>query len=414
MPKFMASLLVVCLAVPVSAMAESERALTLKTAVERTLQQNPQLHQFSFTRNKVLGERDTQNLSPAYELGMDVENFSGTGTTSGLDSAEITVALSSVIEMGGKRQSRVAVVDARLEQLEIEKQVKTLDLLGEMTNVFIQLLTTQEEIALSNEAVALSTALYNTVKDRAARGAASDAEVIRAKAMLSQARLRHQSMEKKFNRQKVSLARYWGDTTMLPAKVQGDLFAFDKPQAFDTLFEKMKNNPAITVFASEMRLKDAQVKLADTQNQTDLGWQFGVRQFQETDDTALVIGVSVPLFSGSRNKGAARAVLAERNAVAYKRADKLLVLHDRLYSAYSQHEQAMITFHQLDGQIIPDLNKAMEITRQAYDRGRLGYQDWIAAQQELLSARQQLIETASSILLSQVVIEQLTAEPLTN
>ena len=56
----------------------------------------------------------------------------------------------------------------------------------------------------------------------------------------------------------------------------------------------------------------------------------------------------------------------------------------------------------------------MDITRDAYDKGRLKYQDWIAAQQELLDAKQQRIETASAALLNQAVIEQLTATALTN
>ena len=54
----------------------------------------------------------------------------------------------------------------------------------------------------------------------------------------------------------------------------------------------------------------------------------------------------------------------------------------------------------------------MLLTRQAYENGRYRYQDWIAAQEELLTAKQQHIESATAAQLNQALIEQLIAEPL--
>lgn len=403
-----------CFLVPITPALAAEQPLTLEAAVQKTLHQNPQLHQFTFTRERLLAEREINALKPGYELGMELENFAGTGDTSGFDSAEITVALSSVIELGDKRESRISVVDARLDRFELERQAQTLDVLGEVTSAFIQLLGTREELKLSSEAVVLSKGLYKIVQERAKRGAASDAEVMRAKAMYTQSLLRLDGVRQKLERQKVSLARYWGDTTLSYSELKGNLFAFGSPLNFADLYNKVKTSPAITVFASEMRLKEAEVRLAQTQNQTDLKWQFGVKRLEESSDTALTLGFSMPLFAERRNRSRVNAALAEGNAVAYQRSDRLLALHDRLFTAYSQRQQFVAAYQRLKKDIIPDLERALTITREAYDRGRLKYQDWITAQQELLSAKQQLIETASAALLNQAVIEQLIAEPLTN
>ena len=383
-------------------------------AVSITLQQNPRLYQFGFTRQSLLAEREFNELAPGYELGVELENFAGTGNTSDFDNAEITVAISSVIELGDKRQSRTAVVDARLDQAELERQAQTLDILGDLTGAFIRLLSAQEEQGLAAEAVVLSEALYKTVQRRAKRGAASDADVFRAKSTMTQSRLREQGMRHELERQKVSLARYWGETNVTFPVLRGDLFAFGKAQRFEDLYGKLKLSPAISVLASERRLKEAEISLAKSRNQLDLAWQLGVRRLQDSDETALMAGISVPLFSNSRNQGKVRAVMAERDALDYRQSDQLLALHDRLYTAYSQRQQFIDAYQLLNEQIIPDLERAMDITRDAYDKGRLKYQDWIAAQQELLDAKQQRIETASAALLNQAVIEQLTATALTN
>jgi cobalt-zinc-cadmium efflux system outer membrane protein len=387
--------------------------LTLKSAINKTLKHNLQLHQFEFTGLRLLAERESLGLKPGLELSTELENFAGTGIANGLNGAELTVSLSSVIELGSKLESRLALSGAMLDKFEVQKQVQTLDVLGELTSTFIQTLTTQHELSLSSQAVTLSEALVATVQKRAKRGAASDAEVMRAKAMLAQSAMQRDNFDRKLERQKVSLARFWGDTAVDFSRLEGDLFAFGQTLDFASLYQKVKLSPALTYFASELRLKDAAIRVAESQNRADLSWQFGVRRAQESNDTGLTIGFSMPLFTKSRNRGSINAALAERNAVEYRRADRLLLLHEQLYAAYSLRQQYIDVHRQLESLVIPDLEKALLITRKAYDQGRLKYQDWITAQQELLSAKQQLIETAAAALLSQATIEQLTAESLT-
>lgn len=387
--------------------------LTLPVAVAKTLQHNPELYQFGFTRQRLLAERESNDLTPGYELGIELENFAGSGVASDFDSAEITVALSSVIELGDKRHSRVAVIDAQLDRVEMERQAQTLDILGDMTSAFIRLLAAQEKQQLATEAVKLTEALHKKVQQRAKHGAASDADVLRAKSTLTQTRLRQRAMRHEIERLKVSLAQHWGESDVAFSTLRGDLSVFGQAQRFEDLYDKLKRSPAISILATERRLKEAELRLVQNDNQLDLAWQFGVRQLQESDDTALIMGVSVPLFSENRNRGNLGAVMAERDALDYQRTNQLLALHDRLFTAYSQRQQYIDAYQLLNEHVIPDLERALGITRDAYDRGRLKYQDWIVAQQELLDAKQQLIDTASAALLNQAVIEQLTAESLT-
>lgn len=392
----------------------TSRPLTLDKAIEKTLAGNPQLHQFAFTQQRLLANKETSALSPGYSLGVDIENVVGTGEVSGFDRAETTVALSSVIELGGKRRSRIAVSNAQLNQLELEKQAHTLDVLGDLTSTFIQLLSIQRELALANEAVTLSEALFKTVQKRAQRGAASDAEVMRAKAMHTQTKIQQNNLHRKWDRQKVSLVRFWGESNVEFNSVKGDLFSFGESQNFSSLYEKVQHSPTLNVLASEQRLKEAEIRLAQSQNRANLHWQFGVRRFQDSGDTGIAVGFSMPLFSEGRNRHSITAAKAERNIINNQRTDRLLTLHDHLFTAYSQRLQFIEAHELLNQQVIPDLEKALKITREAYLRGRLKYQDWITAQQELLSAKHQLIETATAALLNQAIIEQLTAEPLTD
>jgi len=391
---------------------EDQQSLDLNTAVQHTLQHNPQFHQFTFTRQQLLAQRQTSNLQPGFALGVEVENIAGSGEVAGVDGAELTVALSSVIEMGNKLQSRVNAVNAELDTFKFKRQATTLDVLGELTRAFVQLLSTQEQLKLAAEAVSLSQSLLNTVQTRAQRGAVSDAEVLRAQALLAQSKIQRHNLAQLRDRQQVSLAQFWGQTEITFNNVEGNLFDFGQSQSFKQLYTKVQKSPGMSVFASGVRLKEAEVRLAQTQNHGDVSWQIGARRFQASKDAGLTLGVSMPLWSASRNRGAVDEARSARDAVEVKREQQLLQLHDQLFTAYSQRQQFISAYEQLTSQVIPLLEKALRVTRDAYDRGRLNYQDWIAAQQELLSAKQQRIETATQALLNQATIEQLSGEPL--
>ena len=387
--------------------------LSLLKAIEMTLENNPSLHFYRLRQEQLQGLTSVERLSPGLELGIELENVAGNGDFSGTDQAEITLALSSVIELGGKLESRQSAANARLQKSEFQRKAKTLDVLADVTRHFIGLMATQEQFVIANESAQLSSSMLKTLNERMQRGAVSEAEVMRAKALVTQAKIQRDNLQRKYERQKVQLVRFWGQTDVDFSTVTGDLYAFGKEQEFAALYDKVKQSPSLQVYASDLRLKDAEVRLAKTQSQADLTWQIGVRRFEETGDSALTLGVSMPLFSKSRNSGAIKAAQAARNSVEFESEERLLELHERLFTAYSQRQQFISAHELLKDAVIPDLEKALGITEQAYERGRLGYQDWIMAQQELLDAKRQMIETATAELLNQAVIEQLTAQPLT-
>ena len=386
--------------------------LTLEDAVARTLKNNPQLYQYRFRQKSLAAQRAISSLSPALLLGVEVENIAGSGDFDGVDSAETTLALSSVIELGGKARSRVGLIDAKGERLSFERQAATLNVLGQLTALFIRCRSTQENIHLAEEAVTLSEGMLKTVERRAAKGAAPEAEVMRAKAALTRAAIRLQALRSSFERQKVTLSSFWGNTNPQFDELSGSLSTFSLSDDFSSLLQRAKASPAIAIFASEARLKDAEIKLAKAQSRVDIGWQLGVRRFEETDDTALTAGISIPLFSGKRNRSSIASALAERNAVDYQQADAMLKLHSRLFTAFSQRKENTAAVEQFNAHVLPALEKALALTQEAYENGRYRYQEWIAAQEELLTAKQQRIEAATAAQLNQALIEQLIAEPL--
>lgn len=400
-----------CLLVPLAAAAQD--ALTLDDAVRRTLQQHPQLQAFSLRFRALDSEREVASLRPAYRLGVEAGNIAGSGPYAGIDSAELTVSLSSVLELGGKRDARMDAATSRYALAEAERDARALDLVGEVTRRFVTLLALQEKLTVAEEATALAERSVALVKQRTRRGAAPEAELLRAQAALAQAQLAEAALRADWQSSGYALASLWRGNLNEAIVLQGDLFNLDTPATFEQLYQRVEQSPAIAVYASEERLRAAELALVQSRSRMDIDWSVGARRFEDSGESAVTAGVSVPLFAGRRNQGEIGAALARRDQVQLERESALLALRAQLFSAWQTYRQSADAAQSIRQTILPSLELALAQTRDAYERGRYSYADWISAQRDLLDARHAAIDAASRALVSQALIEQLTAEPLT-
>lgn len=397
---------------PLSIAEPQSTTLNLSTAFKQAIQQNPSLKMFKFKDEVLQGNLQTADLKPQYKLGVGAEQFAGTGELSGVDGLELTVSLSSVIEMGGKRASRGGIVSSKRNILVTNQQIQSLDLLGQVTRSYVELLSGAEKVSLAKDALQLASKALTIVKKRAEAGATPKVEVKRALAAKAQAKLALASESQQLEYRKVALASLWGARAFSYQKVAGDLFNFGQDIDFETLYNKVQTNPMIQLFADQQRLDDAQVRLAKTQSSADLSWSVGLRQTQENNDISIVAGFSMPLMSSSRSRGAITSATAKRSQTFVEKEVALINIHNQLYRAFYNRKQAILAVTQLKKIIVPQLEQAMEGTLFAYQQGRYGYLDTVSARQELLSAKRSLIQAATAALKYGAEIEQLTAEPL--
>ena len=262
--------------------------LTLADATQKVVTENPLLNVYALRKEAIEARREVAALRPGFELGVEVENFAGTGALSGIDEAEITASLSSVIELGSKRSARIALFDSRAGMLRIELEAQALDMLGAMTSQFISALALLEQLALAQEASTLAKKTSSVVEERTVAGVSPDAELLRAKAAELQTRTSVENIARRLEVTMVGLGTFWGARLQSSYVVQGDLFAFGEDKKFAEIWDLAAASPAIKRFASERRLRDAEVLLAESQNKLDIRWSLGIRRLEGLDDSAIV------------------------------------------------------------------------------------------------------------------------------
>lgn len=410
--RFLPALMVCCWLIPYSSLAAGD--LNLHTAIDLTLRQHPELRVFTVRQQQLQGARQTAALKPALEVELEVENFAGSDNFKSFDSTETTVALSSAVELGNQRKSRVAAIDARQQRLDVEQQIQALELMAETTRRFVTLLAAQAYRQLAIEAEALAQRSLQAVQRRVKEGASPRAEALRAEAALAQAQLAISQAASEAEIAKLRLVEMWAGDIAAFNRASGDLLKLPKPQSQQELINRLQSNARMQRLVNEVMIRQAELKLAKADAGTDVRWRIGVKQFQANDETAMVAGVSVPLFSGRRHRGDIAEAEANLTEAQVQRQAAQLQLRTHLLTLLTANRTHYEKVQQLRDEIIPLLQQAQADAESAYRRGLYSYLELVAARQDLIEAQRTLIDTSADALNLQADIEQLTAEPLSS
>lgn len=397
-------------AVPV--VGGASEPLTLHQAMAWSLQRNPDLAAFGFELKSQQHRIQQARLQPPLELSIDVEDVLGSGRLRGADAAQGTFALSQVIELGGKREARVAVQDQQRQVLQIQQQARQLDVLAEVTRRYLHVASDQARLQLAQRATALSEQTIRAAERRVRAAKAPEVELRRARVALARAEIDLEHTEHELLTSRQQLAAMWGETDVEFESVAADLHRLPEPADFDVLIAALDDNPDRLRFVSEARLRDAEVRLAQTRATADPTLSAGVRRLQETRDTALVFGLSVPLFGSRRTAAAIDEARVLREQTDAEQTAHRLRVRTHLFELHQELRHALTEAQMLRERVLPELESALLEVHRAFERGRYGYLEWVDAQRELLDAQRALIESASNAHLYQTEIERLTGAPL--
>jgi len=386
----------------------SAAPLTLASAIEATLNANPHLAGYQYRYQSLEGERQTAGLGAARELSVELEDFAGSGDSRGLDGAELTLSLSSVLEPRGYRNARLATVDARRDALMTEQQLQTLQLLSELAQQYVRVTAAWDAWQLQGEAQNLAQNTLTSLQQRVAAGAAADADALRAQAALARVEIDVRAAEQRYRSERIALGRFWAETEPHFEQPVGDVYRKPALAALTELLDRVQQNPLLQQAIAEERVLLARLQELDRSAGTAIGWQAGIKHSRASDDTGVVLGVTVPLGARQRLAGEVASASANHRLAQQQRdADRLAALAD-IRQRYLDWETTWQAVAQFDQRVLPILDQAMTATRRAFESGRYSFQEINSVREELLAARLARLQAAEAAQLAGLQLEWLT------
>ena len=394
------------------AAVEPNGVVTLTDAVRFALVNHPALRAFPWERRAAEALALQAGRRPNPELEVEVEEFAGAGDRRGFDGAETSIQLGQLIELGGKRAKRakLAGIEADLVQSDYESQ--KLDVMYDVTIAFIAVLAEQEQLALAEELAALAERTAGVVDQRVAAGKDSPVEQAKARVVVANARLQRARAEQRLASARTRLALVWGSRTPRFDSVRGDLHQISSVPPLDELADLIAGNPDVWRWDTEIRRRHAVLEVERTRRIPDVGVRGGLTHFNETDDTALVAGLSIPLPAFNRNRGGIEAAGQRLAKTRDDRAATEMSIRAALARAISEAAIAFTEADVLEDEVVPAARSAYEAAEQGYRQGKFDYLDVLDAQQTLFEARVQYVSSLTAYHESRAVVERLIGRSL--
>ena len=362
------------------------RSITLSEALARAEESSPLLRASEAAVTAAQARARQAGVSPNPELEVEVENALGTGPYSGIGGAELTVAIGQRFERGGKRNARRALAGSELDLASANLLRARADLLRDVRTGFAELLAAEERIELASQAVARAEELSRTARLLVQEGRDPPLRQLRAAASLAEAR----ATEQRARADTQQAARALGSLVGIPDE---DLDAAEAAAEVAPIVVVAAGEPlAVRVADAERRVAEARIDLERSAAVPDITARAGVRGYAETDDVALVGGISLPLPFRDRNRGGIDAARAELLAAEARVAQARLDTSREFRDAQSLLSAAEARLAALEGAGLEQAREAVRLARLGYAAGRFSLVEVLDAETGLNTALTSTLE----------------------
>lgn len=382
--------------------------LSLAEALNLALQHNPTLAAFAEEIRARDAAAQQAGLLPNPDLDLEVENFGGQDDLQDFDGAEATIALSQLIELGGKRSKRRQMASLEKDLAGWDYRSRKLDVLASTAKAFIQVLVAQEQVALNDELVRLAEKTHAAVGARVEAGKVSPLENSRAQVELAAARSGANRAQRELEAARLRLGAAWGTAPVKFHRVVGDLAAVQPLPPAETVQGLLDNNPDLLRWQSERERREAALALASSQALPDLSLKVGVRNFQDTDSNALMVGIQLPLPFFNRNQGGVAEARANLRKSHQEQRAAEAEIRTGLAETWQMLTAAYVEAATIRDEILPGARDAYEAAGFGYREGKFDFLQMLDAQRTLFTVKRQYLQALAAYHLTRTDMERLT------
>ena len=397
---------------PTPSFEEPVGELSLQEALGLALVHNPNLLVYSLEIRAREAEALQAGVWPNPDLGAELENFGGSGAASGFDGAETTLALSQLVELGGKRSKRLSLATLDRDLAAWDYESVRIDVLTETTKRFIAVVAAQEQLLVADELVEVAADVLEAVARRVRAGGRSPVEENRARVTLETTRIDRARRVQDLSVARNALAAQWGSIEPQFQSAEAELEKLHSLPALSTLAESIEHTPALARWTTEVARRQAVQELAASGGTPDLSIGAGLRHFSETGDLGAVVGLSLPLPLFDRKQGAveaaqSRVIQADHARLSVTTATRV-ALQAELAEAQASFDEATA----LRDRVVPEAESAFTLAQDAYGRGRMRLTDVLDTERTLFELRARLVDAMQRYHTAVAELERLAGVPL--
>ena len=359
--------------------------LTLAAATARAQADSPLIVAAEAAVRAAEGRARQAGLIPNPEAGLQTENVAGSGQYGDFDAAETTATISQRLELGGKRRTRAAAAAAEVDAARVGFVIAKADLTQEVAVRYAEALAAQDRLALARETAERAEGLSKVAATLVEAGREPPLRAMRAEAASREAAADVVSAEAEAAAARRGLVTLWGEAdgaVALVANIEGPSApeSVDPAETLDVRLARAERETARAVIDRERAA-----------GRPDVTVQAGVRRFEQTGDSALIVGFTAPIPISDRNQGTVAAARAAATAAEARERLALARSVRAVRDGEASLRAANARLAALDGKIAPQAQMAVDLARRGFEAGKFSLLDVLDAQSALTTVRTDLI-----------------------
>ena len=367
-------------AAPVGAAAQAPPSalvtrLTREEAVALALRESPTLRAKSLEVRATQANEITAGLRPNPTASYSAEQLGGRTTD-----PQYTIAVGQTIELGGKRERRIASAQAATRVLGHELADVRRQVIAQVKKAFTDVLVAQATLALAQDNLRTLDEVERLQRFRAERGDISELELLRIQVQRFAFERDGTDARLAIAAAKIALRQAAGPAVIADdVEVVGDLEFRELAPPREELYRRaFENRPDLRAAEAARARARADNDLARANAWWDVTPQL---QYQRIgDDNTIGVGVSIPLRVFDRNQGEIARTRAEiGRADALREVARAQVVAD-VDSAVSALTIQRDRVSMLRGTYLPKAQQARDTVEFAYRRGGVSLLDFLDAQ----------------------------------
>lgn len=401
------SMLACALAIlPFSAYAET---LTLEQAVNGAIEKSPAL---AASGSRAAAANASYSGAGAFanpDVSIEAENIFGDGPYKGTDAAEITYGVSQLIELPGKRSSRIEGADAERKLAGLNRDAARLDLIRDVSIAYAEAVAAEQNLVIATAEQKLASDVSSSVTAKVEAGKVPPIQQRKAEIELSSSEMGLDKASRQVSVRKAALANLMGAGNATFELDELSMPPIKQPEPLTVYQAMLSNSPDIKSFDKSIDYAQSQLSLEKARLVPDPTFNVGVRDYREDGQQALVAGLSFPLPVFNANRAQINRAGHEMSAAKADRQGAALSAEKQLIDAYDDFVSGYRTAIALDATVLPGAEEAFSIAREGYDAGKFEYLEVLDAQRTLFAARKERNDAILDYHRQRALIERLTA-----
>lgn len=325
-------------------------------------------------------------LRPNPEASLEVENVGGTGMFSGLRATEYTLSAGLPLELGGKRSARLGVARAELDVARLREELAGADLALAVRQRFVTAVAAEARVDLAQDVVERSRELSRIASALVDAGREPPLRALRAQAALAEAEAELKAAQADALAARFVLGALWSQELAPPPTEDFP----DLVPPYELLADYDGIGPRLA--AAERMAAESAIRRERSLGVGDATVSAGVRRFEESNDQAFLVGVSIPLPLRNRNQGNIAAAQAQARAASAREAVAASDYRQAVAEARAAYLAAKAKGDTLETQSRPQAEEALRLADIGYRNGKFPLLEVLSAAEARDDIRRSLID----------------------